>query len=154
MCELEDIDLIRNDVNAFLTCYTDYVANRKDKFTDEIKNIWFHKALVVGYEENGNDIVLKIIEDNDSGILYVITLNNVLVNQDIVDEKTYNLINVNFHNDDTWVEIQHADYGNYEDYNYYLKLFLSNVPGIMKVNNKSDVVVTFIADKITVETIF
>lgn len=134
--ELNNIDWIRNDVDAFLTCKTDYLASRKDKFSEEINHISFHDSIIVKYEKNGIDAVLDIKEYGCNNLLRRFTFKNVQVNTDIVDENAYDLINATPYFESGWVEIYGADYGNYDDYNYYLKLFLPWTPGETALSEK------------------
>lgn len=148
--ELQEIDHIRYDVDCFLTCYSDYLSNRKDKFDKKIDDIYFHDALIVKFEDKGNNIILEIKEDFSSNLIRRLTFHNVKINYEIIDDSDFELSDINSCIGDNYLEISGADYGNYEDYNYYLKIWVHYISHNI---NEKEKVVFFIADKIDIEDV-
>jgi len=110
---LNDIDLIYNDINSFLTSYTEYIEYRDDKYFKLIDSRSFHDCPVIKYEVTDKQIIIEI-EDYDNNGFRLILNNPKVVTSRVEEDDSLTEMNIEL-NIDKIVDIYYNNYEIYED---------------------------------------
>lgn len=124
-----DVDYIECDINAFLTSYDKYLNSLDDKFDYNLLNeIGFHDSYIKKCECEGENIILEIFDNfNDKKIKMTLINCNLITNINLINRY-----------------ITFCEYGNYEDYKYYI---LFSIVSDSFINENAQL----IADKVIVD---
>lgn len=117
---LDDIDLIYNNVNSFLTSYTEYIEYRNDKYFKLIDSRSFHDCPVIKYEVTDNQIIIEIDEHDNNGFRLILN-NPKVVTSKVEEDDSLTERNIEL-NIDKIIDIYYNNYELYEDVSNHLQI--------------------------------
>lgn len=110
---LNDIDLIYNNINSFLTSYTEYIDFRNDKNYEFINNYLYHDQAILNYEASEDKIIIELEVYDNKGIRLTINNPKVIISKMIERDK---LIETSMElNTDKLIDVYDYDYKLYEE---------------------------------------
>lgn len=144
---LNDIDLIYNNVNAFLTDYTDYIEYRDDKYFEIINYNAriFSDLSIIKYEIMNKQIIIEIDECDNSGFRLILNNPKVITYK---EGENGELVETNIELNPNKIScIYDINYELYEDISNYLQIQycvnsdVDNFCGIINVDYHCDSII-------------
>lgn len=117
--KLKKIDLVVNDVNSFLTSYSEYIEYKNNSFYKFINNKSFHDCKVLKYDVSDDKIIIEIEGQFNRGVRLIINNPKVVIFEK--KDEGFVLLEDEFDLEvDDIIDVFSNDYECYEDIEYHL----------------------------------